>query len=123
MKVFGTHLPPLPRNELILVMGQVQRALAESGWSTPANPGILVAEGSGQAGSVRGEALLASSGDSELRITFSETATVTAAIEQTVGATMNTIHRKLVMLLGAPPVPRMWSLTSGRWMFGSRFDS
>ena len=124
MKVFATHLPAMTRTELIVLMGQAQRALGEAGWQVAqANPPGFAVAGASPAGGVRGEILPGPAGDSELRITFSEATGVTPDSEGVVGVTMNMIHRTLVRLLGQPPVPNIWMMTAGRWTYGVQFNS
>jgi hypothetical protein len=127
MKVFGTHLPVMPRNEKILLLGQTERRLS-IGWritrtteQSVATPNLAISADRAIV-SLTCQIIDAPEGDAEMRVTFNEGAQPTAATEDLVANAMATIHGTLVMLLGGPGI-KMWMLTSGQWVSGVKFSS
>ena len=121
-KVFGTHLPAMPRGEKIAILGQVERRLAV-GWRITSNtaqatalPHLAIAADAVIV-SLGCEIIDDPSGDAEMRVTFNEGPTETRQTEELVGTAMHSVHSALVLLLGDPGV-KMWLMTAGRWRFG-----
>jgi hypothetical protein len=134
MKVFGTHLPPMPRGEQIILLGQIQRALdLQTGgvWQVTSDtaravilPHLLIqARSKILSLSLYCEILGAPSDDAELRVSFDEMPNPSRESENLVGATMRSIHGVLQLLLGPSPQQKMWLMTTGQWIFGTQFDS
>jgi hypothetical protein len=129
MKQFGTHLPPMPRVELLVVLGQVQRALdvrTGGAWQVISEVGAgsdlkLVARVASV--SLVCEVAGSPEHDCELRVTFEEGPTPSQETEILIGTAMRSVHSALIMMLGQPPTGQMWLMTGGRWIYGSKFSS
>ena len=136
MKAFGTHLPVMPTGEIIVLLGQTQRRLGETGWAVTSDLAraavgltpleIRATRDFGQRVSLTCAALPFHTGEYELRATFDEGGPNSAEIEQIIGATMSQIHNVLCMLMGdppgQPPAPNMWLLTGTPWQHAVYFS-
>ena len=119
----------MPPVELTVLLGQIQRALdiqAGGVWQITADPGagaaLRFAARAPQV-SVACEIFGDPAGDAELRLSFDEGPIPSLETETTVGESMVRVHQALVTLLGPPPAAKMWLMTDGQWLYGTRFSA
>jgi hypothetical protein len=141
MKEFGTHLPEMPRGELVIVLGEIFKRLVPK-WQGTFDPGRVATgahplelqarrtsskDGLDTIMSLKCQILPFPNGEFELRASFNEgSESGTRETEEIVDATMIDIHAALCWILGnppgTPPALNMWLMSRGKWQIKHKFN-